>query len=181
MTYNIFYRITNLVNGRFYYGVHKTKNLNDHYLGRGIAIQLAIKKYGRENFKKEILCLFDSYSEALEYESRVVDEAMLNNPLCYNLKKGGMGGSFKGINKGRKHTPEHIEKIRAHFIGWSNIKLKKPIKQYDLEMNYIQDWDSTADAANALRISRDSIKECLRGRNKRAGSFIFRFKNQLCA
>ncbi len=30
--------------------------------------------------------------EALEYEAVIVNEKMLNNPLCYNLRKGGTGG-----------------------------------------------------------------------------------------
>lgn len=31
--YNYFYKITNKINGMFYYGVHSTNDLNDHYMG----------------------------------------------------------------------------------------------------------------------------------------------------
>jgi hypothetical protein len=67
--YNYFYKTENKINNKFYYGVHRTDDLNDGYLGSGIRIQRAILKYGAENFNKEILKFFDTYEEALNYES----------------------------------------------------------------------------------------------------------------
>lgn len=48
------YITTNLINGMRYIGMHYGE-LNDDYLGSGNLIQLAIQKYGKENFKKDIL------------------------------------------------------------------------------------------------------------------------------
>ncbi len=89
--YNYFYKITNLINNHFYYGVHTTDNLEDGYMGSGKRLQCAYKKYGMENFKKEILKFFDSFNEAFEYESEVVNEELVNDYNCYNLVKGGFG------------------------------------------------------------------------------------------
>lgn len=38
MTYYYIYQITNLVNAKIYVGVHKTKDLNDGYMGSGKVI-----------------------------------------------------------------------------------------------------------------------------------------------
>ncbi len=49
----VVYLIENLINGKKYVGMD-SKN-NPKYLGSGTLIVKAIKKYGRENFKKHIL------------------------------------------------------------------------------------------------------------------------------
>ena len=49
----IIYLTTNLVNNKKYIGVD-TKN-NKYYFGSGTIIKQALKKYGKNNFTKEIL------------------------------------------------------------------------------------------------------------------------------
>ena len=46
--YYYLYKITNLINNKFYIGVHETDNINDGYMGSGRAIRAAIEKYGKE-------------------------------------------------------------------------------------------------------------------------------------
>ena len=82
----ILYRITNKVNKNFYIGVHKTKDIHDNYWGSGHAIKAAIQKYGLENFKKEIIQVFSNKKNAYNEESKIVNENMLKNKKCYNLK-----------------------------------------------------------------------------------------------
>jgi hypothetical protein len=87
------YKITNSVNGKYYYGVHNGNNTQD-YNGSGRILKDAYKKYGKECWNKEILLWFNSVEEAYEYEAVIVNEKMVhkNNPMCYNIKVGGNGG-----------------------------------------------------------------------------------------
>lgn len=89
MKYHYFYKITNNLTGKFYYGVHNTDNLNDGYMGSGHVLRLAYKKYGIENFTKEIVKYFDTMDEAFEYEHEIVNESMIKDPMCYNVQIGG--------------------------------------------------------------------------------------------
>lgn len=87
--YNYFYKITNIVNNHYYYGIHSTDNLDDGYMGSGVRLKSAIKKYGIENFKKEILNFFETRGEASKYESEMVTESLIRDDSCYNIILGG--------------------------------------------------------------------------------------------
>lgn len=88
-TYHYFYKITNKINGHFYFGIHSTKNLNDGYMGSGKRLHNAYKKYGMNSFEKEIIKFFDTRKDASEYEAKVVDKSLLENINCYNIRLGG--------------------------------------------------------------------------------------------
>ena len=91
------YKITNLVNGKVYIGKHQTKYLDDNYMGSGKLIKAAIKKYGLENFKKEILHVFETEDEMNKKEAELVTEEFIASGISYNLCSGGNGG-FGYIN-----------------------------------------------------------------------------------
>ena len=72
------YKITNLVNGKYYIGKHQTKDLDDGYFGSGKLIKAPIEKYGVENFTKEILFVFDKEEEMNAKEAVLVTEGYLS-------------------------------------------------------------------------------------------------------
>ena len=111
MFYTI-YETRNLVNDKTYTGKHITNDINDSYLGSGIFLELAIKKYGRKNFKKRILFVFDNELEMNNKEKEIVTKEFISSNKNYNAMVGGEGGShFK------KHSEETKKKISEQRKG----------------------------------------------------------------
>jgi hypothetical protein len=110
--YYTVYKTTNQVNGKFYIGTHKTVDLNDDYIGSGKYLKHAIEKHGIENFKKEILFVFDNPEEMFAKEAEIVTVDFLTEENTYNLKVGGFGG-FDYINKDASKLSERNRKIAA--------------------------------------------------------------------
>jgi group I intron endonuclease len=83
----IIYKTTNLINGKIYIG-QDSKN-NPKYLGSGKIIKLAIKKYGKENFKKEILEYCDTFAELNDREIFwIFNLDSQNKKIGYNILSG---------------------------------------------------------------------------------------------
>lgn len=104
------YMITNLVNEKIYVGAHKTDKIDDGYLGSGPAIKNAVKKYGRANFRKDILFVFDNEADMYEVEGRIVDEEFVKRQDNYNCVPGGRGWS--GIGR-------HVVDNKIGIHAWS--------------------------------------------------------------
>lgn len=102
--YYFLYKTTNLLNGKFYIGVHSTDNLNDGYLGSGKILRYSIKKYGIENFKIEKLEFFEDKEKLYEREKEIVNDNLLKNPLCMNLGLGGKGGILNELHSKKFHS-----------------------------------------------------------------------------
>ena len=105
------YMTTNLINGKKYVGrCSKDERWEDGYLGSGVFLKQAIKKYGRDNFKREILQELSpesSLREAIEAEkSWLARLNCKNSPEFYNMSNdtGGMGA-------GDNHSAETKKKI----------------------------------------------------------------------
>lgn len=104
------YKTINLINGHYYIGMHKG-SLDDEYLGSGKILKQAINKYGKNNFKKEVLLLCENEKELQEWEAKLI-EPNLKDSNCYNIAPGGQGGytiknlSIEEQNKVRKKASE---------------------------------------------------------------------------
>ena len=130
--YHYIYKTTNLINRKYYIGMHSTSNLKDGYIGSGKKLWYSIKKYGKENFKCEILEFLPDRSSLKERERELINEDLLKDVMCMNLQIGG-GGGFS--------TKEH--QIKAQTSGLKkmlnerkNIERSKWLRENDSEWAY---------------------------------------------
>lgn len=138
----VIYCTTNLINGKKYIG--KDVRNSPSYLGSGKLFLSAVKKYGKENFKKEIIAYTDDYKFLSELEIYYIDYYnAVNSDLFYNITSGGDGGIT------------HDQSLK-----------KVKIYQFDLNKNLIKVWDSAKDASDTLNIRRVNIlKACKLGQS----------------
>lgn len=95
--YHFLYKTVNKLTGKFYIGKHSTSDLDDGYIGSGIALLEDVSSIGKSNFSREILKFFDTKEEAYAAENLIVTEELIADPLCYNRMIGGFGG-FDHLN-----------------------------------------------------------------------------------
>lgn len=115
-TYNYVYRITNNINGDYYIGAHSTNDLDDGYMGSGYRLADAYSKYHIENFTKEILEFCDSEKAMYQREAELVTQKEVDDPHCYNLCVGGMGGDKMGA-KTAEEKAEIYRKVAVANTG----------------------------------------------------------------
>jgi group I intron endonuclease len=92
--YYTIYITTCLVNNKKYIGKHVTQDINDLYLGSGMLLEKAIKKYGRDKFRKEILYVFDNEDDMNNKEIELVNDNIIESDEYYNIAYGGQGGNI---------------------------------------------------------------------------------------
>lgn len=148
----------------------------------------AIKKYGWNNIKHEVLLRDISESEAIYAEKYLIRWYKMHS-ISYNLADGGDGVSgtvfsekqleharnlWKGkkipieirkkmseSHKGMKFTPEWKESIRISKLG--NGSGNKPVYQFDLLGNLIAKYKSSAEAAEMVGVTRGTIYRACKG------------------
>ena len=87
--YHYLYKIVNNINKKFYYGVHSTDNISDGYPGSGVILHKAYKKYGVNNFTKEILKYFSTEQQLFDAEFEIITPELILSEQCYNMASGG--------------------------------------------------------------------------------------------
>ena len=136
--YYYLYRITNLLNNKIYIGIHATDNINDNYMGSGKLIKQAIKKYGKENFKKEILQYFDNAIDMLNAEAKVVTKEFVNENTNYNIDIGGNLSYLDAYN-----NPKRSEKLSKISNGRRLMKDIKTNQIYSLDEKQFSELENT--------------------------------------
>lgn len=115
----IIYKITNKLNNKIYIGKHICKSIYDCYMGSSIHLLNDIKKYGKENFHKDILFECQNEKELNEKELQIVNRDFVQRSDTYNRQIGGIGGNKIDFTK----HPEIIEANKKNSnIFWDSIK-----------------------------------------------------------
>jgi len=129
------YKITNTITNKCYIGETKQSNPESRWkehkntIKNGVgcpALQDAVKKYGIENFKFDILLIcFDE--DRYKYEIEYIKKYNSKVPNGYNILDGGPGGGFEGKNHSEDTKTRMSEYMKQKYID--NPELKKEISE----------------------------------------------------
>ena len=116
------YKTTNTINGKIYIGqTQRSIDETNHYYGSGTLLKRAMKKYGIQNFRKEIIDTADTIVELNKKEKYWILLLEAQSPtIGYNLQGGGQHWTGLGKNTdrtgennsfyGKTHTKENLKK-----------------------------------------------------------------------
>jgi hypothetical protein len=134
--YYIIYKTTNLITAQEYIGCHITDNLNDGYLGSGKYLKRAVRLYGKENFKKEIIEYCSSREEMADAESAYVTEEYVSRSDTYNLQTGGLSNGIL-CDDSKKKISASVR--QAHIDGVYSKSQRKP-----------NEWNQSSESKQAI-------------------------------
>ena len=127
------YKTTCLVNGKIYIGQHQTHDPNDNYLGSGRKLKEDIRKFGSENFKREILFDFDNFEDMDNKEKELVTEEFINREDTYNIRLGGQNDCLSDINSIAREKFYNLIKTDKAFRKKFSNKLSETVKRLHAE------------------------------------------------
>lgn len=67
-------------------------------------------------------------------------------------------------------------KLHKKVLYANSMKMRKEVIQYDINMNFIQEWDSQSDAARYINVDPKAISDCCYQKRKSVNGFIYEFK-----
>ena len=117
--YGYIYKTTNLLDGKIYIGQKKSPRfLGEEYLGSGKHLKLAVSKYGKENFKVELVEEIDSEDEMDNREIYWISYYNATDDLVgYNISNGG--------NVNRSMSGEHNPRYGHHMTEEEKLRQKE--------------------------------------------------------
>lgn len=158
--YGFIYITTNMINGKKYIGQKKYMKHWENYLGSGVILRNAINKYGRDNFKREIIedCITKEDLDRKEkYWISFYDAT--NNKNFYNIALGGDGGN---TTYGYTQNQKEIMKINRSKSAKNKINLGNNNGNYKkvICLNTMEIFNGCGDASRKYNIPYDEIQEC---------------------
>ncbi len=174
--YGITYLTQNQANGKIYIG--QTIKDNPDYLGSGVQIVNAVKKYGKENFKRETLETCYSRKELDESEIYWIDFfGFPNNDSLYNVVAGG--GSISGYTFSEETKNKISNSLKGKYKkedhpNYGSKRGEETKKKLSAALRLRKDSDETkrkkAEAIRGrknpmhLKSSKEKISKALKGR-----------------
>lgn len=104
------------------------------------------------------------------YRKRVEKEELINALKANDFNLTKVGKIYNVTANAIKKWCKHYEIVKDNFFH------TKKIEQYDLNNNFIQEFNSITEAMNKTNVT--TIKKCLQGKAQSAGGFIWRYVNE---
>lgn len=146
--YGYIYRTTNLINNRKYIGQHAKGEFDRFYYGSGKILLKAVDKYGKNNFKVEVLDWAGSKEELDQKEIWWIDFLdAANSNMFYNILIGG-----SSLGKGKLH-PCYNKPLDE--------KRKKLLTSYNFNRVFTQETRDKISRANSDFVLSEEHKQKL--------------------
>ena len=153
------YKTTCPVNGKIYIGKHEGSE-DDGYIGSGKMFQRALRKYGKENFKREILRYCNTLHELRIWEHVYIKKYHSQDPrIGYNIASGDVNSS--------EYNPAKLPEVRE------KMSKKKKGKISSFRGKTLSDEAKRKiSEKNKGRIMSDDFREKVREIGKKRGGFM---------
>lgn len=140
------YRTTNKVNGKTYIGQHQVvidgRVNRKSYIGSGILLESAIKKYGRSSFSVTALEWTDNFEKLNRLEEKYIAEERAKGKGEYNIANGGDAFSTNTIWITNGNESKKVWKEADIPSGW--VRGRDPL-QREHTSNGIKNWLANMD------------------------------------
>ena len=178
----IIYKVTNLINNKIYIGqtvssleIRKSQHERSYSYGYRNAFPRAINKYGKENFKWEIIDTANSLEELNEKENYYIGlYQSTNRKKGYNLKCGGNNKFLDDTVKQKIGDAQRGE--LNHMYGKTGDL--NPTSKRVKNITTGEIFGSSMECARELGLNFSHVSAVCRGSRKSTGKMVFRYLDE---
>ena len=129
-----------------------------------------VKKQGYDNYQ-----ILEEHTDVYEVSDR---EQELQRQYGYEVDKVPYWQSSKSGSKGGKigGNTTALRQSKTRQLSKIQQASKRPILQYDLNGNFIREWECNAYASKELNIAKSSIHNICNGIQHKSKGFTFKYK-----